>query len=198
MCLLMMPFMIPLGMVLFPLIYTLLDNLFYILPLILLGGLIYCLVKMASDPDVKRSCENYAKEVKSNCEHFVEEAKKRRECFTKNMCCNRKTCSCYGKMDLAETDDSFLVIIDLPGVKKEEIKVEVEQSTITVSGERKMEEESKLLIQERTQGTFNKVITLPESADMDTVMAKYEDGVLSIMVSKKEECKTERKNIHID
>ena len=198
MCLLMMPFMIPLGMILFPLIYTLLDNLIYILPLLLLGGLIYCLVQMLSDSDVKRSCESFAKEVKSNCEHFVGEARKRRECFTKNMCCSRKMGSCYGTMDLAEADDSFLVLIDLPGVKKEEIKVEVEQNTITVSGERKMEEESKLLIQERTQGTFNKVITLPESADMDTVMAKYEDGVLSIVVSKKEECKTERKNIRID
>ena len=74
--------MIPLGMILFPLIYTLLDNLIYILPLLLLGGLIYCLVQMFSDSDVKRSCESFAKEVKSNCEHFVGEARKRRECFT--------------------------------------------------------------------------------------------------------------------
>ena len=103
-------------------------------------------------------------------------------------------------LDMKEKMDCFVVEIDLPGVKKEDIKVEVERNVISVSGERTAEEDEdcKSHIAGRHFGAFDKRVELPESADMNTIMAKYENGVLTLIIHKKPECVKERRTVVIE
>lgn len=110
-------------------------------------------------------------------------------------------------VDVTEKKDSFVVEVDLPGMKKEEIKVEVEENVIAVSGDRSQackvenneeEEEEKMLVNGRQMGKVVKKISLPKSADMDTILAKYENGVLTLAVQKKAECMKEKKTVDIE
>ena len=103
-------------------------------------------------------------------------------------------------LDMKEKRDCFVVEIDLPGVKKEDIKVEVEENVISISGERPAgkDEDCKSHIAGRHFGAFDKRVKLPESADMNAIIAKYENGVLTLMIHKKAECVNERKNIVIE
>ena len=110
-------------------------------------------------------------------------------------------------VDVTEKKDSFVVEVDLPGMQKEDIKVEVEENVITVSGERSLarkeeneeeEEEEKTIIRGRHTGKVMKKISLPKSADMETILAKYENGVLVLVVQKKAECMKEKKTVDIE
>ena len=110
-------------------------------------------------------------------------------------------------VDVTEKKDSFVVEVDLPGMQKEEIKVEVEESVITISGDRSLahkeekdeeEGEEKVIIHGRHAGKVMKKISLPNSADMETILAKYENGVLVLVVQKKAECVKEKKTVDIE
>ena len=110
-------------------------------------------------------------------------------------------------VDVTEKKDSFVVEVDLPGMQKEDIKVEVEENVITISGERPLtrkeeneeeEEEEKTIIRGRHTGKVMKKISLPKSADMETILAKYENGVLVLVVQKKAECMKEKKTVDIE
>jgi len=89
--------------------------------------------------------------------------------------------------DVEETDSQFLMSFDLPGVKKEDIKIEQKDNQLTVSGERR-EEHTKdakgRKSQERYYGTFFRSFTLPNNANMEKVEARFENGVLQLSVPK--------------
>jgi HSP20 family protein len=93
-------------------------------------------------------------------------------------------------MDVIERPDSFLVNVELPGVRKEDISVNVENGILTVMGERKevkKEEDDRYYHVERRYGNIKRIIAMPVTADADNVKAELNDGVLSLAFAKRDE-----------
>ncbi|HET8755533.1 MAG TPA: Hsp20/alpha crystallin family protein [Solirubrobacteraceae bacterium] len=98
-------------------------------------------------------------------------------------------------MDLVETGDHFVLRADLPGLSEEDVKIEFEDGTLTVSGERKSEHEAKgegYYRVERAFGSFSRSLTLPQGIDPEAVTASFDRGVLEISIPKPEEKKPRR------
>lgn len=86
-----------------------------------------------------------------------------------------------------ENDKEYIVQFDIPGVKKEEVKIEIQNNRLTVSGERKEkkeEKDAKHFLSEAYYGSFMRSFSLPAELDESKVDAHYEDGVLTIKVPK--------------
>uniref|UniRef100_A0A7C8Z343 Uncharacterized protein n=1 Tax=Opuntia streptacantha TaxID=393608 RepID=A0A7C8Z343_OPUST len=105
------------------------------------------------------------------------------------------------RIDWKETPEAHIFKADLPGVKKEEVKVEVEDGRVLqISGERSREKEEKndrWHRVERSSGKFLRRFRLPENAKLDEVKASMENGVLTVTVPKVEEKKPQVKPIDI-
>ncbi|KAL2939440.1 17.6 kDa class I heat shock protein 3 [Bienertia sinuspersici] len=105
------------------------------------------------------------------------------------------------RIDWRETPEAHVFKADLPGVKKEEVKVEVEDGKVLqISGERSREQEEKSDTWhrvERSSGKFQRRFKLPESAKVEEVKANMENGVLTVTVPKIEEKKPQVKSIDI-
>jgi HSP20 family protein len=89
--------------------------------------------------------------------------------------------------DISETDKEYLVKAELPGVKREDVKVTVEQGVLTIQGERKQEKEEKGEKQHRVErfyGTFFRTFSLPENAAASDIRAESKDGVLFVHIPK--------------
>jgi HSP20 family protein len=98
-------------------------------------------------------------------------------------------------MDLVETEDNFVLRADLPGMKEDDVKIEFEDGTLTVSGERKAEHESKnegYYRVERAFGSFSRSLTLPQGIDPEAVTASFNNGVLEVRIPKPEQRKPRR------
>lgn len=94
--------------------------------------------------------------------------------------------------DVIETDTAFEVKVDLPGVDPQSINVQVEKDTLTITSERKAQargEQDNLLRMERVHGIYSRSFTLPQNVDASKIEAKYEHGVLEVLLPKKEEPK---------
>jgi HSP20 family protein len=103
-------------------------------------------------------------------------------------------------MDLVETDDHFVLRADLPGVDEKDVKVELEDSVLTLSGERRHEQEVKkggYYRIERASGAFSRQLTLPEGVDADAVQATFDKGVLEVRIPKPEQRKPRRVEITV-
>jgi HSP20 family protein len=95
--------------------------------------------------------------------------------------------------DVEETDSEYLVEIELPGVKREDISLEVTDDHLVVSGERKERQRAGLLRQQtRTAGRFHYEVTLPSGVDTEAVRATLDNGVLSVVVPKTESARPRR------
>jgi len=95
-------------------------------------------------------------------------------------------------VDISETDGEYLIKAELPEVRKEDVKVTVEDGVLTLQGERRQEKEEKgkkFHRVERSYGSFVRSFTLPESVDEGAVKAEYKDGVLSLHLPKTERMK---------
>ena len=95
-------------------------------------------------------------------------------------------------VDISEDDSSYRIVAEVPGIAREDIRVTVDQGTLSLSGERKSEEgESKEQVHrtERRYGSFKRNFRLPEDAEADTVKAVFKNGLLSVTVSKVEQPK---------
>jgi HSP20 family protein len=93
-------------------------------------------------------------------------------------------------MDVAETKDGISLKIEVPGVRQEDISISLEDNALTVKGERKHESEVSdegYKRVERSYGTFQRSVLLPQTVDVNRVKATYKDGVLEIQLPKKEE-----------
>lgn len=103
-------------------------------------------------------------------------------------------------LNTREGDDAYYVDLDLPGVKKEDVKVEINDNVLTVSGKRNVKEEFKnddYYKVESKYGEFVRKIMLPENIDVDSIQAELENGVLEIVIPKLEKVKEESKKIEI-
>ena len=95
-------------------------------------------------------------------------------------------------VDVTEDDKEFLVKAELPDMKKEEVKVSVEQGNLTISGERRAEKEEKgkkFHRVERSYGSFMRRFTLPEGVDATKINAEFKDGLLCVHLPKSETAK---------
>jgi HSP20 family protein len=93
-------------------------------------------------------------------------------------------------VDTYEKDESIVVKAELPGMKKEDISIDVKNNILTISGERKHEEKvekSDFYRSERFYGRFQRCFTLPDSVDAEQVDASYKDGILEVKIPKTEE-----------
>ena len=96
-------------------------------------------------------------------------------------------------VDIEESDDSYLIRADVPGVDKKDIDVCMEQGVLSITGEKQVEKDSgkgtKHHRRERYSGSFARRFTLPNTIKADKVDATYKDGVLSLTIPKAEESK---------
>jgi HSP20 family protein len=101
-------------------------------------------------------------------------------------------------MDLLETDDHFVLRADLPGMTEEDVSIELEDTTLTVSGQRKAQHEERregAYRVERAFGSFSRSLTLPQGVDPESVTASFDKGVLEVRVPKPEQRKPKRISI---
>ncbi|KAG0353179.1 hypothetical protein BGZ54_002365 [Gamsiella multidivaricata] len=95
-------------------------------------------------------------------------------------------------VDVYETDKNWEVHVELPGVRKEDIKIDANDNSVTLSAESKSSSEynrDNIRYQERRFGTYSRTIPLPESVDRDKINARFQDGVLSLCLPKGEASK---------
>jgi HSP20 family protein len=101
-------------------------------------------------------------------------------------------------MDLVETDDHLVLRADLPGMKRDDVEIEIKDGALTVSGERKAEHEENAegyYRVERAYGRFSRSLTLPDGIEPDAVEAHFQDGVLEVRIPKPAERKPHRVEI---
>lgn len=100
-------------------------------------------------------------------------------------------------MDVRETDKSFVIEAELPGVDEKDISVTLQDGVLRLRGEKKLEREEKkenVYLSERSYGSFERMLRLPDSVDEAKVDAKYNAGVLTVSIQKRAEAvKPERK-----
>ena len=101
-------------------------------------------------------------------------------------------------MDLVEAEDHFLLKADLPGLGEDDVKIEIRDNALTISGERKAEDvhsERGWYRVERSFGQFSRSLTLPEGVNADAVEATFDRGVLEVRIPKPEQRKPRRISI---
>lgn len=89
-------------------------------------------------------------------------------------------------IDIEEKEGVYLVSVDLPGVKRDDIQINVTDRNLTISGEKKKETRGEGRHYERTYGRFVRSFTLPETINSDAIEAHYEEGVLKLLLPKTE------------
>ena len=103
-------------------------------------------------------------------------------------------------VNIAETENNFHIEMAVPGLKKEDFKINLEKNLLSVSAEKKTEnvdETKKYSKREYSYNSFVRTFTLPETVDYANINAEYTDGVLNISVAKKEEAKIQTREIAI-
>jgi len=95
-------------------------------------------------------------------------------------------------LNMVETKDKYIVRVELPGMKKEDISIIVDQGMLTVSGERSAkldDDQARYRIRENSFGRFSRSVSLPRDADPDKVSASFEDGLLTVTLQRNESLK---------
>ena len=98
-------------------------------------------------------------------------------------------------VDIYETDQSLVLTAELPGLSESDIEIELEDSTLTIKGERKFEKETKqenFHRIERAYGSFTRSFTIPQYIDQEKIAAEHENGILKITMPKKPETKPKK------
>jgi HSP20 family protein len=121
---------------------------------------------------------------------FIEDMDKIFSQFVQPTTENRSMWNFNPAVDVDENDDHFLISVDLPGIKKDDVKIEVAENTLTISGERRHEKKEKDdRRSEKFYGRFERSFALPRNVDASKIEARYENGVLELAVPKAEEAK---------
>lgn len=107
-------------------------------------------------------------------------------------------------MEIVEKDDSLLVTAELPGVKKDDVDITLEDGVLTIRGEKKEEKkeekdekEGKYHMWERKYGSFQRSFTLPHEVEVDKIDAKFDNGILTVTLPKTAKAKVQGRKIPI-
>ncbi len=103
-------------------------------------------------------------------------------------------------VDIIERQNDYTIKAELPGVKKEDVKITVQNGVLTIRGEKKQEEEKKgenYHRVERSYGSFQRSFTLPNSVSSEKIEASYDNGVLSVTLPKVEEAKPKEIEVRV-
>jgi HSP20 family protein len=103
-------------------------------------------------------------------------------------------------MDVVEGAEEFVLRADLPGMSESDVKIEVEENVLTISGERKSEHEQRnqgYYRVERASGSFSRSLTLPEGVDAESIQASFANGVLEVKIPKPEQPKPRKVQISL-
>ncbi len=95
----------------------------------------------------------------------------------------------YPATDVYETEDAVKIEVEVPGMSKDDIKITVEDNILRIHGQKKLEREEKgksYYVVERSHGSFERAFRLPEYVEPEKITAKFENGVLTITLPKKE------------
>ncbi|MGE0762943.1 MAG: Hsp20/alpha crystallin family protein [Bdellovibrionales bacterium] len=102
------------------------------------------------------------------------------------------------RIDVKETKDHYLVAADLPGINKDQVRIDFHQGRLTITGERaeeKVVNEPQVHRRERVFGRFERSFQLPQGINEETIQARMEDGVLEILIPKPHQAKAKSINI---
>lgn len=103
-------------------------------------------------------------------------------------------------VDISETNDAYLIKGEIPGVKKDDVKVTVQNGMLTIQGERKQEKEEKGKKFHRIEcsyGSFVRSFRVPDDADENKVKAEFKDGMLNVTLPKTEKAKSKAINVSV-
>jgi len=103
-------------------------------------------------------------------------------------------------MDLVEEKDQYVLHADLPGLSEKDVKIELEDNVLSITGTRKSEHESRkegYYRVERASGKFSRSLTLPDGVDPEGIRAEFQNGVLEVRIPKPEERKRRRVEIGV-
>lgn len=106
----------------------------------------------------------------------------------------------FPTMDIAEYQSEYVVIAEMPGVKKEDVKITFEKNLLTVQGQRKSSEipqEARVLLNEMRVRDFSRSIRIPVEIDVNNLSAELENGMLRIVVPKAEEAKPKQIEVKV-
>lgn len=95
-------------------------------------------------------------------------------------------------LDVVETEERYHVLVDLPGVRPEDVALEVHDQVLQIAGTRTAPVLGQAQIAERPYGSFTRAITLPKGVDSDAITAEFRDGVLELQIPKPEEKRPKR------
>jgi HSP20 family protein len=103
-------------------------------------------------------------------------------------------------VDITEDDKEYLIKAELPEVKKDDVKVTVEQGVLTITGERKFEKEEKSTKYhriERSYGSFVRSFSVPDDSDPAKVVAEFKDGILKVHLTKSEQARPRQVEVKV-
>ena len=101
-------------------------------------------------------------------------------------------------LDLYQGNDNIIAVVELPGMRKEEIEISLQDGTLSISGERKGETAKEDAARtERFSGKFRRTVTLPTQVDVSKINASYKDGILTVTLPKAEEAKPKQIKINL-
>ena len=103
-------------------------------------------------------------------------------------------------VDVSETDGQIKVSAELPGMSEKDIKVELDEDTVTISGEKKEDEEKETggrYWRESSYGSFRRDVPLPSGVDTDNAKASFKNGKLHVTIPKSEDAKEKRKSVEV-
>jgi len=104
------------------------------------------------------------------------------------------------RVDISETEKEFIIKAEIPDVKKEEVKISVDNGVLSIQGERKQEKEEKgkkFHRIERYYGSFTRSFTLPDNVDETKIEASFRDGMLNLQIPKSEKSKPKSIDVKI-
>jgi HSP20 family protein len=99
------------------------------------------------------------------------------------------------RCDIRESTDQYILLIEMPGVKKDSLKVKINNDTLLIDGTMKLAEMGKLVRAEIPSRNYRRIFSLSETVDRERIDAKWEDGILVLQIGKKEAAKP--RNIEI-
>jgi HSP20 family protein len=102
-------------------------------------------------------------------------------------------------LDLYQNNDNIVAVVELPGMRKEDIEISLQDGVLTISGERKDEKVAEGVARtERFVGKFRRSVTLPTRVDVNKVSATYKDGILTVTLPKAEDAKPKQIQINLN